>query len=425
MLGLIYIFSVSPASLPNGKEKKAYNVFMFRYFELLLAMGAAWAFSGIIRFSLPKNRKAPDAVFAVVVIGVFLLCILDNLLRPHLLPMAVLQFIYPVTRVSYLLVGPALWFYVKVLLEDGFKLKRSALLHLIPFAIWFLNILMEPSTIHPKIQFGENPNLSDGPESSLIPFEFLWSLSKNLSRLIYSAVILVILRRHSRRLPDRVSSIHSRNTLSWLGYLVVFYTAIYLLGSLIHLTVPEESLFAQVFAAVGRSLPAVLFVFLFSLFSEDQPILGLKEDPGSEKADEKGVTGNINDQNEGPKYEKSGLSEEESGILFRNLVDHIMQTKAYLDPELTLDMLATQMGETRHRLSEAINRESGKRFFSFINGFRLEEFREAVKSERYPDYTILAVAFECGFRSSSAFYSLVKKELGTTPKALVNDILSA
>ncbi len=391
---------------------------MYRYFELLLAMGTAWSLSGIIRFSVPGKRRSPDSPYAVLVLTVFLLSILDNLLRPHLIPMAALHYIYPLTRLSYFLVGPALWLYVKVLLKEDFRLKASSLLHLIPFLIWLVYILMEPSSIHPKIQFGESPNIvADAGDLASLPFHILWTLSKNVSRLIYCAAILILLRAHYRSLPDRVSSIHSRNTLSWLGTLVVFYTGLYLLNFLISVTVSEESLFAQVSAAVGRSLPAVLFVFLFALFSEDQPVLAERQ--GKEhKVDvpeesEKAHT---------PKYEKSGMGAEESRALYRALNRHIETSRAYLDPELTLDLLAEQMGETRHRLSEVINRESGKRFFSFINGFRLKEFQDAVKTERYPDYMILAVAFECGFRSSSAFYSLVKKELGTTPRALVRKI---
>ena len=323
--------------------------------------------------------------------------------------MGVLKLIYPLTRLSYFLVGPALLFYVRILLNGNFRLKKASLLHLIPFFIWLIYILLNPASIHPKIPFGENQAVTTPQRvSPVLPFSFFWDLSKNLSRLLYSGAILVLLRRNREELPDRVSSINSRNTLSWLGTLVIFYTGIYLFNSLIALIFPDESLFNQVAAAIGRSLPAVLFVFLFTLYSEDQPILAERE---NEKAPPTTA-----------KYEKSGIGDSESKSLYSELNKHIEKSGAYLDPELTLDMLADQMGETRHRLSEVINRESGKKFFSYINAFRLNEFREAVRSGRYPDFTILAVAFECGFRSSSVFYSLVKKELGTTPKALVREI---
>lgn len=382
---------------------------MYRYFELILAMGTAWAISGILRFSHPVKRKSPDAPFVIAVIIVFLLSIFDNLLRPHLLSMSVLRFIYPVTRLSYYLVGPALWFYVRILLKDNFELKAGSLLHLFPFLFWFIYVLIEPASLHPEIPFGETSSVGAAqPASPVFSLAFLWDVSANLSRLLYSAAILVLLRKNKKQLPDRVSSINSRNTLSWLGNLVIFYTGIYLISSLIYLIFPVESQLVQITAAVGRSLPAVLFVFLFSFFSQDQPILAEKEEFLAAR-----------------KYEKSGMTDIESRTLYSELNEHITEKKVYLEPELTLEMLAQQMGETRHRLSEVINREAGKKFYNFINDFRLNEFRDAVKEDRYPDYTIIAIAFECGFRSSSAFYSLIKKELGTTPKALVQEIQSS
>lgn len=388
---------------------------MYRYFELFLAMGVAWSLSGILRFSLPQNRKSADAPYAVMVITVFLLSILDNLLRPHLLPMGVLHFIYPLTRVSYYLVGPALWAYVQVLLKKDFKFRYRTLLHLIPFLVWFTYVLIEPAALHPKIPFGESASLStESTGSPFLSLSFLWDLSASLSRLIYSVVILITLRRHTCTLPDRVSDINSRNTISWLGYLLIFYTGLYLMNSIIQLIFHEGALPTQISAGISRSLPAVLCVFLFSIFSEDQPILTDIELPEDSMPSGEAV--------KGKKYEKSGMSDEECRSLYPELLRHIERSKAYVNPELTLNMLAEQMGETRHRLSELINRESGRKFFTFINMFRLEEFKEAVKTGRYPDYTILAIAMECGFSSSSAFYSLIRKELGTTPKALVKEI---
>ncbi|MDC7227624.1 MAG: helix-turn-helix transcriptional regulator [Spirochaetales bacterium] len=386
---------------------------MYRYFELILAMGTAWAVSGILHFTRKENRNSPEAGFSVAVILVFLLNIFDNLLRPHLIPMSALQFIYPVTRLSYFLVGPVLFFYVRVLLNGNLKLKPEAFFHLIPFATWFIYVLIDPASLNPEIPFGSNTGIViEHKVSPLFPFKFYWDLSINLSRLIYLLIIINILRRHKKQLPDMVSDINRRNTLSWLGTLVAVYTGLYLLNSLIYLIFPEDLLFTQVAAAVGRSLPAVLFVFLFSIFSENQNIVNYDDKNKPDKTESLS----------GQKYEKSGISDNESRDLYNALCSYLEQTKPYLDSELTLDMLAEQFGETRHRLSEVINRESGRRFFSFINNYRLREYRDAVKNDRYPDYTIIAVAFECGFRSSSAFYSYIKKELDMTPKQLVREI---
>ncbi|MGD1821615.1 MAG: AraC family transcriptional regulator [Pleomorphochaeta sp.] len=43
---------------------------------------------------------------------------------------------------------------------------------------------------------------------------------------------------------------------------------------------------------------------------------------------------------------------------------------------------------------------------------------------KYPNFTLLAIYIECGFKSSSSFYSIVKEEYGVTPKVLTNQISS-
>jgi AraC-like DNA-binding protein len=377
---------------------------MNNYRELLMAMGVAWALSGICRIILVK-RQAPESPYVIAVITVFLINILDNLLRPDLIPMKILNFIYPITRLSFLLVGPSLYFYIQILLKKNFKITAKSAVHAIPFFLWFVIVLIEPENLHPQFIPGESSGIflwqTDNP---ILRMSFFWDLSSNLSRLSYCAFILFRIQGHSRQLPDLVSNTNRNNTLSWLAYLILFYTGLYLLTSLITLLFPSDLLFSRIFASIGRNLPPVLFVFLFSLFSADQPILsenaGIEEKPdGADK-----------------KYEKSGIGDKEIKVLYSRLVNYLEQSKAYLDPELTLDLLSEQMGETRHRISEVINRESGKKFYTFINTFRIKEFLQAVETNRYPDYTILAVAFECGFRSSSAFYTLFKAEYGMTPR---------
>jgi AraC-like DNA-binding protein len=377
---------------------------MNHYLELVLAMGVAWALSGIIRIILVK-RHSPESPYVIAVITVFLINLLDNLLRPDLIPMRILNFIYPITRLSFLLVGPALYFYVQILLKKNFKITAKSSVHAIPFFIWFVIVLIQPENLHPQFILGESSGIFLWQTGNqILRLSFFWDLSSNLSRLSYCAFILSRVQRHSKQLPDLVSNTNRNNTLSWLVYLILFYTGLYLLISLITLLFPADLLLSRIFASIGRNLPPVLFVFIFSLFSADQPILSENLGIGEKSAEVD------------KKYEKSGIGDKEIKELYSKLVNYLEQSKAYLDPELTLDLLSSQLGETRHRISEVINRESGKKFYTFINTFRIKEFLQAIETNRYPDYTILAVAFECGFRSSSAFYTLFKAEYGMTPR---------
>ncbi|MGB5444375.1 MAG: helix-turn-helix transcriptional regulator, partial [Psychromonas sp.] len=189
--------------------------------------------------------------------------------------------------------------------------------------------------------------------------------------------------------------------------LIVFYTIIYFLAFLSFIFFSEENISYQSYSAFARNIPPILFVFFFSIFALKQ-----------HKLPEIQINNNKESEN---KYSKSGINKKECDKLYLKIRKHIECSKLYLDPELTLNELAEHMGETRHRVSEAINRGTSTKFYSFINAFRLEEFIEAVKSNRFPDYTIISIAFECGFGSSSTFYKLFKKEYNITPKQFLED----
>ncbi|MDC7126970.1 MAG: AraC family transcriptional regulator, partial [Spirochaetales bacterium] len=57
-----------------------------------------------------------------------------------------------------------------------------------------------------------------------------------------------------------------------------------------------------------------------------------------------------------------------------------------------------------------------------VNSYRIQAFRIAIEQNLYPQFTIIAVAFECGFRSSSTFYALFRRQTGMTPRQFVDNI---
>jgi AraC-like DNA-binding protein len=383
---------------------------MYQIFEIFLAMGSAWAIIGLLRTTILKRNKTIKDICSFIVIFVFLLTILDNLLRPSFISMDVLKFIYPVTRISYFLVGPSLLFYVSSLLEENYKLEYKHLLHLIPFLLLFIYILIDPISINPKISFGSEINELNNP-NPIFSFAFIWDLSLNISRVIYSCIILSILNRHGKSIEDKYSTKNKNTTLDWIKYLVVFYTGIYLVFSMMHLILAEDSELLQISAAIVRTVPAVLFVFLFSLFSEKQPILiSAKEEEEKQ---------NISKES---KYQKSGITEEELKQIFKSVVKYVESSKIYLDSDLTLNKLSEKTNISRHKISQAINLQAKKRFYLFINEYRLEEFINSIKEDSYPSYTLISIAYECGFKSSSGFYNMVKSKYEATPKVLVQKI---
>ncbi len=97
-------------------------------------------------------------------------------------------------------------------------------------------------------------------------------------------------------------------------------------------------------------------------------------------------------------------------------IEKIMfQEKLYLEPELSLSDLALKLKTNTSVLSAAINSNFSKNFNDFVNEYRVEEFKKQIKLPENQHYTLLAVAFDCGFNSKATFNRAFKKFTGQSP----------
>lgn len=96
--------------------------------------------------------------------------------------------------------------------------------------------------------------------------------------------------------------------------------------------------------------------------------------------------------------------------------EYLQKSRAYSNPNLSLNELAAKLKMPPHVLSKVINDGFGVNFFDFINGYRIEEFKKLVRDPRYKNQTFLAIAFEVGFNSKTAFNRSFKKMTNQTPR---------
>jgi AraC-like DNA-binding protein/uncharacterized membrane protein YiaA len=95
---------------------------------------------------------------------------------------------------------------------------------------------------------------------------------------------------------------------------------------------------------------------------------------------------------------------------------HLMETeKPYLDSELNLIKLAEKMSVSPHQLSYAINNGFHENFFQFINKYKVKKAEELLRDPAYDNYTIVAIGFDSGFNSKTAFNTTFKKITSYTP----------
>ena len=117
----------------------------------------------------------------------------------------------------------------------------------------------------------------------------------------------------------------------------------------------------------------------------------------------------------GPKYAKSGLSDEQL-LAYKDRLEHFMHSQqAYLQSDLTLPRLAKAIDCSVNHLSQVINSGFGVSFFDYLNQFRIEHAEGLLSNLDGHNGTILNIVFTVGFNSNSAFYAAFKKCVGQTP----------
>lgn len=289
-----------------------------------------------------------------------------------------------------LLVVPLIWLYVKKLNEPGFVFTSKHIWHFLPFTIVMLFSIV--FFVHKK-DISSNSELHS---HTFVGNIIIYIITVG-QYLFYLAYILKQLRSFRKKAYNELSNTENIDP-AWLRIFLFTFLAIFvmLIGMMvIAIHKIQADYFNQLVAVV---FAISIFILGFKgLFQ--QTILPVKEDSLTTDSAEK--TDNIE------------ISVDEK--LLNRLIEYMNAHKPFVDPELTLTTLASQMNISRNQMSELINNGTGSNFYDFINKFRAEEVKQIMANPKFKDYTLLAIAFEAGFPSKSTFNSIFKKFTGLTP----------
>lgn len=119
-----------------------------------------------------------------------------------------------------------------------------------------------------------------------------------------------------------------------------------------------------------------------------------------------------------PKLQATAKLSEREIEHFKKAVRTTMESEnLYRNPDLTLRSLAEQIALHPNKLSWLLNEIMGINFNEFINAYRLADFQSKAGTPEFAHFTILGLAYECGFNSKSVFNEFFKKSTGLTPSA--------
>ena len=93
----------------------------------------------------------------------------------------------------------------------------------------------------------------------------------------------------------------------------------------------------------------------------------------------------------------------------------VHQKAQFLDPNISLESVASELELSTGHLSKIINTELGVSFKEYVNNLRVEEAKNYLLDPDFSKYTLVAIGLEAGFNSKSAFNASFKKITGLTP----------
>lgn len=359
------------------------------FFHILILLGFLQGLIMSILLFFSKKRSRPNRLLGTLILLIALACLNLYLFESSWFTgnpiLNLLGNLIPLVIIMPL--GPLLYFYVKSTMDPTFRLTRKQAVHFLPViidcgtqlsvVIYFTGALLGFSVPAPASwgRFIDGYNVyADIPRWGSVTL-YLWLSARYLAGigteksphyqwmrqfvrlfLVFQIIWFIYL------VPYVIPSLTDKvlNTVDWYPVYIPLVVLIYCLGIKGYLMAPEE-------APVARKVVAPPPL---KLIAEAEPLL--------KKAME--------------------------------------QDRLYLDPELNLALLSKHTGLPQKTISLVLNQHLQKSFNEFVNGYRVEAFKEHVRQLRQDNMTILAMAFDAGFNSQATFQRAFRTHTGMSPR---------
>lgn len=359
---------------------------------MLYLTGIIITFFLVVILASKKNKSQADAILAL-----WLFCKGFHLFLYYLhskKDFVSFPFLLGLELPMPLLQGPFLYLYTSALTNQN-QNKKYNLLHFVPFVIAFLFLI--PFFILP---FSEKLNVFENEGKGYENLILMLYGAILVSGITYAFVLLHKLSKHQKNISNQFS-FNEKINLRWLQYLILGSSIIW---------------FVVVFYDDEYIFSVVVFYVMFIGYFGIKQVGIFTNQPISENA-VLDIPSNENIENtlQKIKYEKSSLSSEELQFIHQKLTEMMKTEKLYKNPDLTLTELSQKLNVHPNVLSQVINSAEGKNFYDYINLQRVEEFKKLILLPENQKFTLLSIAFECGFNSKTAFNRNFKKATGLSP----------
>lgn len=314
----------------------------------------------------------------------------------------------------FLLHGPFLYLYTSTLTQGMKKFNRNDLLHFVPFAVFVIYLAI--ASLFPEYSVGIRLDHVD-MQIEQPPFFVFLLIVTAISGPVYFILSIRKVRKYRKKYMDNFSTIEQLN-VNWLKILLyifgIIWSALFAIAVIHHVF----HIASMSFCINGLFLSLSAFILLAGYFGLIQKDVFTHFNDLHEESEK------VNGDSTPAKEADSAIAmeSEEIEIQVDKIAHHMQQEKPYLNPQLSLPLLSSELNIPVHQLSKIINEKFGCNFFDFINNYRVQEVKEKLSDEKYDNFSLLGIAFDSGFNSKSTFNRIFKKETGKTPSEYKNSL---
>lgn len=346
-------------------------------FSIIYLLGALQAIFLLIALFRKQVRGMLSSRLLIAILVCILLVTAQYTLVVNKLHEA-FPYLMSISTAAWFSIAPFTYLYVLASCDEKFKLRR---IHLLFFTIVIYNMVQWVLE-----SFGVFVGFHAFFHENWLAYTYLWLGAYLSTSLLFTALTLRALMKSDRELVGV-------RKIAWMRmYLIAFAGA--LVASAVLLCFISEGEYMMTYE---RGLVILFEVFVLVLAFRVVYF-----------------SANLNVQPK-QKYTKATLSDDRLREVAAKLEHFMASERPYLNKKVSLSSLSIDTEIPQTQLSQIFSQLLNTSFYDYMNQFRLKEVEARMLSGEYKQYTITAIAEDCGFNSKASFYRFFKNTHNCTP----------
>jgi len=296
-------------------------------------------------------------------------------------------------RAVHLLIGPIVYFYFKAQINREFRLRKSHLIHFLPYSLY---------CIYQLIFFVQGAEVVEYKESAIWD-DYMGYLYLAMCYTSYTYYFSKCLRIYSAYRKWSVNQFSNIELIDFKWFRNFILALIFYLSFRAIMNILDAQFDWPFYQDWWWNLGLVMVIFYIGLAGI------MQKQPAK-------IYFSMDDETQIDEGKTIPADEMEQSELAKQLDEIMKSERLFLQAELNLRELSQHLNTNTSLLSKAINQSFKMNFNDYVNSLRIEAFIKAYQEDQEKNYTMIALAFDAGFNSVSTFNRAFKKIKGNSPK---------